>query len=187
MKENKFDKWLNNVDNKAEEKGRKTIWQIVKFVFVSLLVTLIQLALVNLLYFFMKSWNPPLPPFLSEIFSPSTVGEGHSNWGYLLPFFLSNLIANTVGYFLNKKKTFKSNAPIWYYVVYLVFLFLLILFTTWVQGVIVNALTKVNFEALAPTIASMVAGTIQMLVLFPLQKFVLLKESKEVYIQKDEQ
>lgn len=175
---NKFNNWLNKVDDKADQKGRKTIWQIIKFIVVSLLVTIIQLALVNLLYFFMKNWREPLPSFLGEIFSETTMGEGHSNWGYILPFFLSNFIANTVGYFLNKSKTFKSDAPIWHYVVYIIVLFLLIVFTTWLQGLIVNGLVSVNFEVMAPTIAAMAAGTVQMLALFPLQKLVLLREKK---------
>ena len=177
---NKFNSWLNNTDAKAESSGKKTIWQVVKFIVVSLLVTIIQLALVNLLYFFMKNWTEPLPGFLGDIFSESTMGVGHSNWGYILPFFLSNFVANTVGSFINKSKTFKSNAPIWHYVIYIVILFLLILFTTWIQGLIANALVSVNFEVMAPTIASMAAGTIQMISLFPLQKFVLLREKKVV-------
>lgn len=176
----KFNDWINKTDNKAEQGGKKTIWQIIKFVVVSMLVTIIQLALVNLLYFFMKSWKEPLPGFLGDVFSEQTMGADHSNWGYVLPFFLSNFIANTVGYFLNKSKTFKSDAPIWHYVIYIVVLFLLIVFTTWLQGVVANALVSVNVEVLAPTIASMVAGTVQMIVLFPLQKFVLLREKKVV-------
>ena len=176
---NKFDNWLNNVDDKAEAGGKKTIWQIIKFSVVGCLVTLIQLGLVNLLYFLMKSWQEPMPGFLAEIFSESTMGAGHSNWGYVLPFFLSNFIANTIGYFLNKSKTFKSDAPIWHYVIYIVVLFLLILFSTWLQGLVANALVGVGVEALAPTIAGCVAGTFQAVVLFPLQKFVLLREKKK--------
>lgn len=176
---NRFNQWLNNVDDKADNNGKKTIWQIIKFIVVSLLVTIIQLALVNLLYFFMKDWKEPLPGFLGDIFSTATVGEDHSNLGYILPFFLSNFIANTIGYFLNKRKTFKSDAPLWHYIIYIVLLFLLILFSTWLQGLVVNALISVNFESLAPTIAAMVAGTVQMIVLFPLQKFVLLREKKK--------
>lgn len=72
---NKFDNQLNNVDEKAEEDGKKTIWQIIKFIVVSLLVTIIQLALVNLLYFFMKSWKEPLPGFFGDIFSEQTMGK----------------------------------------------------------------------------------------------------------------
>lgn len=174
-----FNKFLDNADNKAEQGGKKTLWQIVKFIIVSSLVTLIQLGLVNLLYFLMKSWTAPLPDFLSIVFSEKTVGEGHSNWGYILPFFISNLIANTVGYFLNKSKTFKSDAPMWHYIIYILFLLILIVFSTWLQGIIANAISSIGAEAVAPTIAGMVAGTFQMIVLFPLQKFVLLREKKK--------
>ena len=174
-----FNKFLDNADNKAEQGGKKTLWQIVKFIIVSSLVTLIQLGLVNLLYFLMKSWTVPLPDFLSIVFSEKTIGECHSNWGYILPFFISNLIANTVGYFLNKSKTFKSDAPMWHYIIYILFLLILIVFSTWLQGIIANAISSIGAEAVAPTIAGMVAGTFQMIVLFPLQKFVLLREKKK--------
>ena len=179
-KSSKFSNFLNKTDDKAEQSGKKTIWQMVKFIIVSLLVTIIQLALVNLLYFLLKGWKAPLGSFLGKIFSESTVGEGHSNWGYILPFFLSNFIANTVGYFLNKSKTFKSDAPIWHYVIYIVILFLLIVFTTWLQGVIANWISSLGAEGIAPTIAALIAGLVQLVVLFPLQKFVLLREKKKV-------
>ena len=55
---------------------------------------------------------------------------------------------------------------------------ILILFTTWLQGLVANGLTSIGAEAIAPTIAGMAAGTFQMIVLFPLQKFVLLREKK---------
>ncbi len=126
----------------------------------------------------MKGWTAPLPAFLAAIFSEQTIGVGHSNWGYILPFFLSNFIANTVGYFVNKSKTFRSNAPVWHYVIYIVILFALIVFTTWLQGLIVNGLVSVGAEGIAPTVAAMAAGTVQMVALFPLQKYVLLREKK---------
>ncbi len=176
-----FSSWLNKMDDKAENKGagRKTIWQVVKFLVVSLLVTIIQIALVNLLYFLMKAWKEPLVTPFKEVFTAQIMGEGHDNFGYVLPFFLSNFIANTVGYFLNKRKTFKSDAPIWHYVIYILVLFVLIVFSTWLQGLIANGLTLLGAEVIAPTIASMVAGGLQFLLLFPLQKYVLLREKKK--------
>lgn len=153
----KFSLWLDHVDEKAAGKGKgiKILWQIAKFTIVSLLVTIIQLGLVNLLYFLMKDWVSPLPGFLGDVFNEDVMGKGHSTWGYILPFFLSNLIANTVGYFLNKHKTFKSDAPWWHYIAYIVMLFLLIVFTTWIQGLVVNLLIGWGVEAIAPTIAGM--------------------------------
>lgn len=174
----RFNEWLRRVDQKAEARGHKTLWQFTKFLVVSLLTTGVQLLLVNLLYFFLKGWVDPLPGLLGQIFNEAALGEGHASWGYLLPFFLSNLIANTIGYFLNRSKTFRSDAPWWHYVLYLIVLFLLIVFSTWLQGVIVNGLIQVGWEGPAPTIAAMAAGGLQFLALFPLQKFVFLREKK---------
>ena len=181
-KPNKIISWLDNVDDKAKNKGKwwHALWQYVKFSAVGIFITLIQLALVNLLYFFMKNWTTPLTGFIGDIFSESTLGKGHSTWGYLLPFFLSNFIANTIGYFLNKKRTFKSDAPKWHYVIYIIVLVLLITFSTWLQGVITNVLVSVNAEFIAPTIAALTVGIMQSIILFPLQKFVLLKEKKQL-------
>ena len=166
----------------AGAEGSKTLWQAVKFMLVSLLASAIQLILVNVLYFGLRGWTAPLPAFLAAIFSEQTVGTGHSNWGYVLPFFLSNLIANIVAYIQNKKRTFKSDAPKRNFVIYLVVLFCLILFSTWFQGFVAGKLLaseNQTLQNLAPTIAMACAGTLQMIVLFPLEKFVLLKEKND--------
>ena len=158
----------------------KTFRQAVKFMLVSMVASAVQLLLVNVLYFAMRSWTAPLPPFLAGIFSEATMGAGHSNWGYVLPFFLSNLIANIVAYVQNKKRTFKSDAPKRNFVIYLVIMFCLILFSTWLQGVVAGKLLASQnalLQDLAPTIAMACAGMLQMIVLFPLEKFVLLKEA----------
>lgn len=161
-------------------KDKKTIWEFIKFILVSGIVSIIQLVLVNVLFYLMQGWKAPLPAFLATIFSPSTVGAGNDNWGYVLPFFLSNLIANIYGYFQNQKTTFKAeNTPSWCIYFYIGVIAGLILFSTWLQGVVANLAihsgTKL-IEGLAPTLAAMAAGTFQMLVLFPLEKFVLFKE-----------
>ena len=101
---------LGGIDNAAEEKGSfiKTLWQILKFLVVSGLVTIIQLVLANVL------------PLVFD--------------------------------------------------------------SVWLQGWIVGIIAKVDWawlQSLARTIASLAAGLVQMLVLFPMEKFVLLKEKKE--------
>jgi len=161
--------------------GKKGLIQALKFILVSLLASAIQLILVNALYFAMRGWTAPLPTFLAGIFTEQTMGAGHANWGYVLPFFLSNLIANIVAYIQNKKRTFKSDAPKRNFVIYIVVLFCLILFSTWLQGVVAGKLLATEnqlLQKLAPTIAMACAGTLQMIILFPLEKFVLLKEKK---------
>ena len=132
---------LGGIDNAAEEKGSfmKTLWQLVKFLVVSGLVTIIQLVLANVLPLIFDGVTATLPVFLQGIFDPNVIFDastkegieqvgkyvidgtiqngsvvgGVVTWGYLLPFFLSNLIANIYGFYQNKKTTFKSDAP-WY-------------------------------------------------------------------------
>lgn len=201
---------LGGIDNAAEKKGSfiKTLWQILKFLVVSGLVTIIQLVLANVLPLVFDSVTATLPAFLQGIFAPNTIFDattaegieqigkyvvggtiengvvvgGVVTWGYLLPFFLSNLIANIYGFWQNKKTTFKSDAPWYNFAIYIVLMIALILFSTWLQGWIVGIIAKVDWawmQSLARTIASLAAGLVQMLVLFPMEKFVLLKEKKE--------
>lgn len=201
---------LGGIDNAAEEKGSfmKTLWQLVKFLVVSGLVTIIQLVLANVLPLIFDSVKATLPMFLQGIFDPNvifdastkegmeqivnyvvgykvvdgTVTAGVVTWGYLLPFFLSNLIANIYGFYQNKKTTFKSDAPWYCFAIYIVLMIALILFSTWFQGWLVGIIAKINWawiQPLARTIAGLAAGFVQMVVLFPMEKFVLLKEKKK--------
>lgn len=176
--------FIEKTDRRAESKGPavKTLWQIVKFLLVSGLVALLQIVLVNVLFFTMRGWKAPLPDFLSAVFSERSVGAGNSNWGYVLPFFLSNLIANIYGYFQNRRTTFHSDAPAINVAVYIFVMICLILFSTWLQGVVANAIMQSRsafWSALAPTIAMFCAGSLQAVILFPLEKFVLLKEAEK--------
>ena len=162
---------LGGIDNAAEEKGSfmKTLWQLVKFLVVSGLVTIIQLVLANVLPLIFDGVTATLPVFLQGIFDPNVIFDastkegieqvgkyvidgtiqngsvvgGVVTWGYLLPFFLSNLIANIYGFYQNKTTNW-----------------------AWIQP-------------LARTIAGLAAGFVQMVVLFPMEKFVLLKEKKK--------
>lgn len=200
---------LGGLDNAAEEKGSfiKTVWQLVKFLVVSGLVTIIQLVLANVLPLIFDSVTATLPAFLQGIFDPNVIFDpstaegleqigkyvvggtvengivsgGIVTWGYLLPFFLSNLIANIYGFYQNKKTTFKSDAPWYNFAIYIVLMIALILFSTWFQGWLVGVIAKAPWawlNALARTIAGLAAGFVQMVVLFPMEKFVLLKEKK---------
>lgn len=159
---------------------KKSIWQFIKFNLVSGIVTVTQLVLVNALLFFLKDWRAPLPGFLRGIFTPQTVGAGNDNWGYVLPFLLSNALANVLGFFVNRKTTFNSDAPKRNVIIFIGVLTVLILISTWVQGRISFLITEhfPSLSHLAPTIAVLIGGMLQFLVLFPLEKFVLLKERK---------
>ena len=155
--------------------GDSTLWQFIKFNLVSFSITLLQLALANLLPLIFDGVTAKLPPILRPVFRPDTLFEGPSpyvvdgvvTWGYVLPFFLSNFIANIYGYFMNMKTSLAA---------YLLILAALILFSTWLQGWITARLTVSAFAALARTLAAMAAGLVQVAVLFPLEKYVLFKK-----------
>ena len=191
--------FLEKIDMKAEEKGQgfKTVWQIIKFLVVSGGVSIIQLVLANLLPLIFDSFTQTLPGFLQSVFVPDSIfdvatangKEGYAKyvvdgvvtWGYVLPFFLSNAIANVFGYIENKKRTFKSDAPTYCFIIYIAILVALILFSTWLQGAIYGALVNLDnalLAGLSRTIAMFASGLVQMLVLFPMEKFVLLKEKE---------
>ncbi|HPY99932.1 MAG TPA: hypothetical protein PLS28_00500 [Clostridiales bacterium] len=185
-------------EQKKEKKGAvKTIWQVVKFALVSGIVSIIQIVLAYLLPFIFDGITATLPGFLAAIFNPDVIFDastadglaslakyaptGVVTWGYVLPFLLSNLIANIYGYFQNRKTTFKSDTPTKNVVIYLVILLALILFTTWIQGLVYGACTRVDssfIHGIARLLATGAAGMIQFIVIFPLEKFWLLKEKK---------
>ena len=164
--------------------GDNALWQFVKFNLVSFSITLLQLALANLLPLIFDGVAAKLPPVLRQAFRPDTLFEGPSpyvvdgvvTWGYVLPFFLSNFIANLYGYFVNMKTTFRGKGSRGGLVAYLLILAALILFSTWLQGWITARLSAAGFAGLARTIAAMAAGLVQVAVLFPLEKYVLFRK-----------
>ena len=164
--------------------GDSTLWQFIKFNLVSFSITLLQLALANLLPLVFDGVRAPLPPFLRPVFRPEVLFEGPSpyvvngvvTWGFVLPFFLSNFIANIYGYFMNMKTTFRGTGSRGGLIAYLVILTGLILFSTWLQGWITARLSVTAWAKIARTAAAMAAGLVQVAVLFPLEKFVLFKK-----------
>lgn len=164
--------------------GDSTVWQFVKFNLVSFSITLLQLALANLLPLIFDGVTAKLPPVIRPVFQPDTLFNGPSpyvvdgvvTWGYVLPFFLSNFIANLYGYFMNMKTTFRGKGSRSGLIAYLLILTALILFSTWLQGWITARLAAAAFAKLARTIAAAAAGLVQVAVLFPLEKYVLFRK-----------
>lgn len=172
---------IRQFDNRHEH---STLWQFIKFNLVSLTITAVQLALANVLPLLFDGLTEALPVFLRPVFNPETLFEGPSRyvvdgavtWGYVLPFFLSNFLANIYGYFMNMRATFRGRGTKAGLAAYLVILTALILFSTWLQGYVTAKLMETPLASLARTIAAMAAGLVQMLVLFPLEKFVLFRK-----------
>ena len=154
------------LDERLSAGRSRTLWQFVKFNLVSLTVTIVQLALANLLPLVFDGVHTPLPGPLRVVFNAGTLFPGGSKyvvngvvtWGYVLPFLLSNGLANVYGYFINRKTTFHGKG------------------------------TRAGFAAtriasLSRTLASFGAGVVQTAVLFPLEKLVLFraKNGKEIH------
>lgn len=164
--------------------GDNVLWQYIKFNLVSTSITLLQLLLANLLPLLFDGVTAKLPVFLRPVFRPEVLFEGPSpyvvdgvvTWGYVLPFFFSNFIANIYGYYMNMKTTFRGKGSRAGLVLYLVVLTLLILFSTWLQGYVAAKLSVTPLADFARTIAAMLAGFVQVAVLFPLEKFVLFRK-----------
>ena len=173
--------YLKKLDDRLAD---NSLWQLVKFTLLSQTITLLQLLLANLLPFIFDGLTSKLPPFLQPVFDPAVLFDGPSRyvtdgvvtWGYVLPFFLSNFLANIYGYFINMKATFRSSGTKWGLAVYLLTVVALILFSTWLQGYITAKLSVTSAAGWARTIAAMAAGLLQFLVLFPLEKFVLFRK-----------
>lgn len=169
-----------------ERWGDSAVWQFVKFNLVSASITALQLLLANLLPLAFDGVTAVLPRLLRPVFDPAVLFDGPSRyvvdgvvtWGYVLPFFLSNLLANIYGYFMNMKTTFRGSGTRAGLIGYLAVLTALILFSTWLQSRITASLNATSLSALARTIAAAAAGLVQVAVLFPLEKFVLFKKSE---------
>ncbi len=167
------------LSNTKTPKADKTSTQFIKFLLIGGIGTIIQLVTVNALFSLLKEWKAPLPSFLTIVFTERTLGTGNANWGYVLPFFISNLLSNTYSYIHNLKGNFKTSVPEYYFAIYIGLLAILITLATWISGVVANILisTQVNWIVnLAPTLGSITAGIIYTLILFPIEKFVLFKK-----------
>ncbi len=160
--------------------NKESLKEFIKFNVVSFSVTLLQLLLANLLPYLFDGYLVKIPTLLNNIFYSDNIPtkyivDSYVTYAYLLPFLLSNLLANIYAYFVNMKATFKGKGTKGGFIAYVVILLTLILFSTWLQGLIVGTLYSTKFVNVSRTIASLAAGTVQMLILFPLEKYVLFK------------
>ena len=175
---------MKNIIKDFDEKyANNSVWQFIKFNLASFTISALQLLLANVLPLIFDGFNVKLPLFINNIFGNTVnyvdkkyVVDNVLTWGYVLPFFLSNFLANIYGYFINMRYTFKGKGNKNSMKIYLVVLFTLIVVSTWIQSAVDIFISKTAFASLSRTIAGLVAGFIQMIVLFPLEKSVLFKE-----------
>ena len=172
--------------------GLLTLWQLVKFSIVGLIGGVIQLIFQLILPFIFDGITTTLPNWLDFMYDEATmfdtttaagaadaakyIIDGTVTWGYVLPFFLANIIANIFCYVENKKRTFKSHAPEWHFVVYFVIMVLTIVAMTWLQGALYPILMNSGitfFMKFSRVILLLPCGLIQTIVFFITQKILL--------------
>lgn len=171
---------LKNIDKSAKEKGSaiETLWQFIKFIVVSLGAFVIQTVLPIIIQLFMKQ------EFIDQAYAffvfSSAGGEGNG-LGFFIASTASNIIAQIVSFFINRDKTFNSDANIAVTLpIYIVFTVFLICFSAWLaptfQGFLV---TKGLAAELSTFISNALCGAIQFFLYFPVDKILFRKKKEE--------
>lgn len=172
---------LKNIDNAAASKGKglETVWQFVKFIVVSLLAMIVQFALLNLLPLIPAIKNLYSQPFEWWVFV-STVAAG--GLGYFIVNNTANIIAQIVAFFVNRDKTFNSDANIAVTLpIYIVFTIALICLSAWLNPTLKNIFVeKWSWgDAAAANAATMVCSALQFFLYFPVDKLLFPKKKEE--------
>lgn len=180
---------LNDIDNAAASKGAgvKTLWQFIKFIFVSLIAFVIQLFLPYLFKAFMSDellhrayqfWI-----FKNEPADPVT-GIIAAGLGVFIAANASNIIAQIVSFFINRDKTFNSDANIAITLpIYIVFTIALICFSAWLSPTLITFFVNHNLEGPSLAISGAICGAIQFFLYFPVDKLLFPEKKKEEAVE----
>ncbi|MCD7828653.1 MAG: hypothetical protein LUG85_09010 [Clostridiales bacterium] len=175
---------LKDLDNSAANKGKgiETLWQFVKFIVVSLGAFVIQTFLPYLIEL------PMSDEFLSRpyeflFYSSETAaqaGMATTGLGLFIALTASNIIAQIVSFFINKDKTFNSDANTKVVLpIYIVFTICLIAFSAWLQPFLVNFMTSKGIGSAAIGISGACCGAIQFFLYFPVDKLLFRKKKQD--------
>ena len=171
---------LSNIDNAAAKKGSaiNTLWQFIKFIVVSLGAFVIQTVLPIIIQLFMKE------EFINQAYSFfvfSSVGGEKNGLGFFIASTASNIAAQIVSFFINRDKTFNSDAKVSITLpIYIIFTIFLICFSAWLAPTIQGWLISLNLSAqLAANISTMACSAIQFFIYFPVDKILFHKKKEE--------
>lgn len=172
---------LSQIDKAAESKGSflTTVWQFVKFIFVSLLAMIVQFALLNIL-----AAIPAIKALYTtdfEWFVFKYLAED-GGLGYFIAFNTANIVAQIVAFFVNKEKTFNSGANTAIVLpIYIVFTIALICFSAWLSPTLYGLfLNKWGWsDTLSLNAATMVCSALQFFLYFPVDKILFHKKKEE--------
>ena len=179
---------LNQIDKAADSKGSAvtTIWQFVKFIFVSLLAMIVQFTLLNVL-----NHLPPIVELFGQDFqwwvfkSPVNMAEGAvviGGLGYFISNNVANIVAQIVAFFVNREKTFNSDANIAVTLpIYIVFTIALICFSAWLNPTLAHLFVSKGWMKgdAAANLATMICSAVQFFLYFPVDKILFHKKKEE--------
>ena len=171
---------LNKIDTAAEGKGKGvvTLWQFVKFIFVSLLAMIVQFLLLNTLKFLPFIQNLYDTDFNWWVFTCTAAAGGT---GYFIVNNTANIIAQIVSFFVNREKTFNSGANIAVTLpIYIIFTIALICFSAWLNPTLKDLFVQ-KFslgDDLSANIATFICSAVQFFLYFPVDKL-LFKKKKQ--------
>ena len=175
---------LDKIDSAAEKKGSgiTTLWQFVKFIFVSLGACIVQVVSLAILYNIPAIKALSTTPFHWFVFHYPVIEGERCGLALFISANVANLLAQIVAFFINKEKTFKSGSntavtlPI-----YIVFTLGLVCFSAWLNPVIFKlCIEKFSLgSGLALTIATAVCSALQFFLYFPVDKLLFHQKKAE--------
>lgn len=172
---------LKEIDSKAAEKGSglQTVWQFVKFIVVSLLAFAVQFILLNTLKyipFIAELWNKNEDFNWFIFFCSGSIG----GLGYFIVNNTANICAQIVSFFVNKEKTFNSDANTAVILpIYLIFTVGLIFFSAWLNPTLKGVFVAHMGDDLAANAATMICSAVQFFLYFPVDKLLMRTKKKE--------
>ncbi len=174
----KIKDWFNNNEffNKVKEwlKAHESMMQIVKFILISLIAFVTEFAVMYALQYGLKNVCGQ-EDFSWWIF----YYDAESSFGLagFIAIVVSKAIAEVISFIINRKKNFEAdNNIVFSAVVYVITVVGLFIFTTWLTGIISNAMGV--GEGMGVTIGKMIGSVISFVVIFIMDKFVIMTKKK---------
>lgn len=176
---------LNNIDKAAEKKGKgiETLWQFIKFIVVSLGAFVIQTFLPYLIKLPMSEefLHKPYDFWIFHNEAPdAATGVIAAGLGVFIAANASNIVAQIVSFFINRDKTFNSDANIAVTLpIYIVFTIALICFSAWLSPTLITFFCNHNLEGASLALSGAICGAIQFFLYFPVDKILFHKKKEE--------
>lgn len=158
------------------------IWQVVKFTLISLIAFIAEFASMYALQYGLEGvlGNREFHWF---IFHYAAGREGAFGTAGFIAMLVSKCIAEIISFTINRKKTFKANNNVVFSaIMYVLTVIALILFTTWLAGVLGDAIGPAIGADAGNTISKMLGSLISWVVIFLMDKFVIMRR-----VDKDEE